>query len=185
MRIPYRRSFSGHIGQKYQSVTSRIHFFGNFIQLIQRGNSCLFFHQTLVISKLSLKPAHNAASACGSSLKKPFARNHMESQNQAGIRLILFHADTHPASLTALFLRLTGMDHTCSQSTAGSIQTSCCHRRSFCKSGFFCCFFCHCSYNLITWYDFRKKFSGDSQFFTHFFIPLSGTHIKTVESITL
>ena len=183
--IPDGRTLSRHVWEKYQSVAAGRNFFRDFIQLIQGRNSRLLLHHPFIIRKLPFKPPHDASASGGSALKKPQTGNHMESQDQPGIRFVFFRTDTHSARLAALLLGFSRMDHACSQRSAGGVKTSCRHRCPLRETGFPGRFLCHRTHDLVAASDLRKKFPANTKTAAHFFIPHAFSHIKAMQSVTL
>ena len=157
IRIPDRRTFSGHIRKKYNSVTTRRNYFCLFVHQIQRADAPSLSFLSFPVSKFLFQPAHDTAASCSSPLKQPVSRHNMGSEDQPLVCTIMIHADTHPPCLPALLLCLSIVKYTDSQCCAGCIQTACHNRDSHAKSTFFGRFFCHGSDHSMAWIDFRKQ----------------------------
>ena len=183
--IPDWGTLTGHIWKEYDSVTARIDFFCNLIELIQRRCSCLFLHHSLIIGKFTFKPAHHSAATGRSALQKPFTRNDMIPEDQSWICFVFINADAHSTCLSALFLCFSRMNDTCTQSSTGCIQTTCYNRGSFRESALCGCFCCHGTYDMVTFADLRQKFHRNSEVSTHLFVPASLLHIETVKAVSL
>ena len=184
VRVPDWGTLAGHIGKKYHTVTAWSNFFRNLIELIQ-GRPFFLSYRALIICKLTFKPAHDTTAAGCAALKEPLSWNNVITKDQSRICLVLIHADTHSASLSALFLCLTWMDYSGPQCSTCCIQTTGNNRCSHSKTGFFCCFFCNRSHNMVTVTDLRKKFYRDSKFFTHVLIPGCFSHVKAMQAVPL
>ena len=185
VRVPDRGTLTGHIWKEYHTVTSRSDLFCDLIKLIQGRTFFFSCHHTLIICELTFKPAHDTTAAGCAALKEPLSRNYVISEDQSGICLVLVHADTHSSGLSALFLCLSRMDHSGPQRSTCRIQTAGNNRCSHSKAGFFCCFLCNRSHNMVTVADLRKKSHGDSKFFAHFLIPGCFSHVKAVQAVSL
>ena len=184
VRVPDWGTLAGHIWKKYHTVTAWSNFFRDLIELIQ-GRPFFLSYRALIICKLTFKPAHYTTAAGCAALKEPLSRNYVISEDQSGICLVLVHADTHSSGLSALFLCLSRMDHSGPQRSTCRIQTAGNNRCSHSKAGFFCCFLCNRSHNMVTVADLRKKSHGDSKFFAHFLIPGCFSHVKAVQAVSL
>ena len=145
----------------------------------------LFLAAAFIIRKFPLEPSHHTATPHGATLEDPFAGHHVIAKDEARIRLIGIHADTHALCLTSLFLGLSIVKDSGSQGSAGSIQASCHHRRSLGQPGLGCRLSRHPSHHCITGHNRGEKAFRNTQLAAHIQIPDPLPHIKAMPAITL